>query len=324
MKRFEGAVSALSPPLRDRLLRVKTNIKRETYEVRLRAGQPLVLFGRYGSCALLEDGTLSDVPAQNCVRLASSDLQDCFQRLCAYSVHSFQSEIVSGFITLQNGHRAGVCGTAVTDANGKIMSLRNVSSLNLRIAREAPGCALPLLEQLKAVPGGLLIAGPPGGGKTTLLRDLIRLLAGGSEGPAQKVCVADARQELAAVRDGTAQNDVGWNTDVLTGYPTAAAIEIALRTLSPQVMVCDELVTDDELEAVRSGVNAGVRFIASVHAAGRDDLLTRRVICALLETEAFSSVALLKSGGQPGRVETMMDAKELRDEIYARRVGLVF
>lgn len=324
MQCFDNAVSALSPPLRDILQTINGSVKKNTFEVRLRAGQPVVLFGEYGSRVLLADGRLSESNSANAVRLTAGEVQDCFRRLCAYSVHTVQHDVAAGFVTLENGHRAGVCGTAVLASNGTVASLRSVSSLNLRIAREVRGCAKDLLDVWQTQTGGLLIAGPPAAGKTTLLRDLIRLLAGGAAKTPLKVCVADARQELAAVRDGTAQNDVGWNTDVLTGYPQSTAVEIALRTLSPEVIVCDELVTDAELEAVHRGVNAGVRFAASVHAASYEELLTRRVIARLLDMDAFSAVVLLKSKGPPGQIEEIFDAKELRDEIYARHVGLVF
>ena len=325
MNSYDAAAAALLPQLCERLIRVGDDVKRATFEFRLRAGKPVVLFGAFGSRVLLSDGTLGETPSPRAVTVSPQELQACFQRLCAYSIHSFQSEIVSGFVTLKGGHRAGLCGTAVLDATGRLTSVREVSSLNLRIAREVRDCARPLLKLLPASgTGGLLIAGPPASGKTTLLRDLVRLLSLGEGGRVFKVCVTDERGELAAVRDCVAQHDLGWNCDVLSGYPKAAAVEIALRTLSPEILVCDELMRGDELAAVKSGMNAGVRFFASVHAADKQDLLTRRVTAELLKTGAFSSVVLLESSGAPCRVRAIFDAKELQDELGACRRGLVF
>ena len=320
MERFNDAVSVLPRALRDSLLRVDAATKKTTFEVRLRAGKPPVLFGKFGSRILNADGTVGRTVTAAAATVPPALLCDCFARVCAFSVHSHQTEIARGFVTLKNGHRVGVCGTAVVGPDNLVRTVRDVASLNLRVAREHRGAAEPLRAFLS---DGLLLAGPPASGKTTLLRDAIRILSDPDAGFFQKVAVADERMELCAAADGLPGTDVGCNCDVLSGYPKETAVEIAVRALSPEVLVCDELVTKRELEAVKLGVNTGVRFLASVHAADRDDLCARPVVEDLLSTGAFRRVALLRGKGDPGTVETVMDAKELRDEIYARRVGMV-
>ncbi len=169
------------------------------------------------------------------ISLLEHTVQEIRLRAARYSVYARQHELQNGFVTLRGGHRMGVCGTAVMQG-GSVLNVRHISSLNLRIAREHRGCGKKLFAQLRGKSGGVLLCGAPCSGKTTLLRDLARLF---SAEDGRQTALIDERGEIAAVCDGVPQNDVGF-CDVFDGYPKAQAMEQALRSLSPQVMICDE------------------------------------------------------------------------------------
>ncbi len=267
----------------ERLIKIPSVISpKELCELRLRAGRPAVAV------------TISGKSVPCSPPLSRQDIEACFQELCRYSVHSFQQEISEGYITLPEGHRAGFCGTAVVRGGG-IETLRDISSINLRLAKEIKGCGEALYH---AVFGNrlrsLLIAGAPLSGKTTVLRDLTRLL-----GDRHKVALIDSRCELAACHDGAPQLDVGLNTDVLNGYPRAQGMEIALRTLSPEVIICDEIAGD--ISAVEKCMHCGVKLIATAHASSLDELSKRRDTAGFVG--AFDCVAVLHGKGRIAEIK---------------------
>ena len=312
---YDQAIAILCPRIREILDRIPTQIKAQIQEIRLRGCQPVLLIGLNGTCFISETGRVSYILSSAAVRISHEEVTECFHAICGYSVHSFQESICNGYITLPGGHRAGICGTAVCE-NGKTKAVHDIASINLRVARQVIGAADALIEKLfrKEVPS-VLLAGGPGSGKTTLLRDLARQLSTGGGGGSLRVAVVDEREEIAAVYEGVAQNDLGYNCDVLSGYPKSEAILSALRSLSPEVIICDEAGGMEEIQAIEAGVNAGVKFIASIHASTKEELLHRPQARRLLETGAFDRVVMLAGGGLPGRISQIYRAEELIDEI---------
>ncbi len=227
-------------------------------------------------------------------------LYDTFRRLCDYSVYSRQDEIRNGFITVRGGHRVGLCGTAACE-NGRITTLNDISSMNVRIARQVFGVSEELIGHLYPLEGGILIAGVPSSGKTTLLRDLARSLSLGIGCHIMRTAVIDERGELSGTYAGTAYNDMGLS-DVLNGYPKGEGIMHAIRAMSPQVIICDELGTEEDCRAVAQGCHAGAAVIASIHAASYEELLCRRQARALLQTGAFATVVMLESSDHPCKI----------------------
>ena len=245
------------------------------------------------------------------MRATREDIDETFRGICSYSVYSHQNEIKNGFITLSGGHRVGLCGTAVT-SNGSIGSLRDISSINIRIARQVYGCANAVLQAVgKNLREGVLIAGAPASGKTTILRDMARQLSSGLCGDVRKVAVVDERGELAGTYRGVPQNDLGPCCDVLDGYPKGEGILQAIRSLSPEFIICDELGGLADVEAAAQGLNAGVGMISSVHAGNVRELLRRQQAVSLLHTGAFGYVVLLEGSREPGRVAEVYKAGEL-------------
>ena len=312
---YDQAIAILCPRIREILDRVPAQIKAQIQEIRLRSCQPVLLIGLNGTCFISETGRVSYILSSCAVRISHEEVTECFRAICGYSVHSFKESICNGYITLPGGHRAGICGTAVCE-NGKTKAVHDIASINLRVARQVIGAADALVEKLfrKEAPS-ILLAGGPGSGKTTLLRDLARQLSTGGGCGSLRVAVVDEREEIAAVYEGVAQNDLGYNCDVLSGYPKGEAILSALRSLSPEVIICDEAGGMEEVQAIEAGVNAGVKFIASIHASTKEDLLHRPQARRLLETGAFDRVVMLAGGGLPGRISQLYRAEELIDEI---------
>lgn len=260
---------------------VSREIRTRACEVRLRRDKPVVI-ELEGKSVMLSRIVTAD------------DLHDCFCAICRYSVYCYENEIREGFITLRGGHRAGFCGTAVYK-DEKLVTIKNISSINVRIAREFRGCAENLREiVVKSDFRGLLIAGRPMSAKTTLLRDLCRII-----GENKKISVIDTRGELAAVCNGCSQLSLGVNSDILDGYEKPDGIITAVRVMSPEFIACDE-VTGQE-EALKKAVLCGVKIIATAHAYSPEEALLLEV----LKTGAFSHLAFADCNCL-GKIKTIM------------------
>lgn len=285
---------ALQLPLfRDRLLELPAPVKEQICDIRLKACQPVALFGREGPLFLRESGGVSRAPGPGLAVVAPGDLQEIFLRVCGHSVFSHEDEIRQGYVQLPGGVRAGLCGTAVLD-KGRVRGMRDITSLVLRVPRDVPGCGDRLFRAGVDPARGLLLAGEPGSGKTTLLRDIARSLSMGRFAPCRRVAVLDSRGELGG------GFDLGPCADVLRGFPKERAFDMALRTLAPEVIVCDELSPAD-LGSVRQSACAGVGLVASVH-GGRENAAGRPLCKKLLGTGAFAWFATLRGRERPSRL----------------------
>jgi len=279
-KPFDQATAHLPAFVRDMLACVPEDLRTQITEIRMRAGAALSLTLPSGPHYITASQRVTPLWRNDCLRLTAEQLAQILRSLCEFSVHSYTQDIARGYITLPGGHRAGLCGTAVLE-HGQVSAVREISSVNLRVAREIPGAAAELCSKIytHAQPPNVLIAGPPGSGKTTLLRDLSRRL---SDNHGLRVAVIDERGELAGVRNGMPCCNVGMNTDVLSGYPKGQGIILALRSLAPQVIICDELGGEEDVAALQAGMHAGVNFAATVHAGGVEEALERAVVRQLL------------------------------------------
>lgn len=310
-QRFDSAAKAVSERLGKLFKLLPRDIKDQTQELRLRVNKPISICCTNGIYFLNNDGRLVCYPDGNACIAEKKDIEESFRNICNYSIYSHQNEIKSGFITLNGGHRVGISGTAVFH-NGEISGMRDISSINIRIARQIFGSANELLRILKKdITGGLLLAGAPASGKTTILRDLARQLSNGACGSLKKVAVVDERGELAGTYMGIPQNDLGVCSDVLDGYPKAEGILQAVRSLSPEVVICDELGGNEEINAVMQGLNAGVSVVSSIHAGSIQEFLNKKQAMELLETGAFQSIAMLNGHAEPGKITGIYKAGDL-------------
>lgn len=302
-ERFDEASRALSEPLYKTLYKIPKELKHSVQEIRLRAEKPITL-----SCGnrILFVNTNAQISEsmENAVISSFEDIVTTFQNICCYSVYSHQNEIKNGFVTMGSGHRVGLCGTAVT-SHGEITSVRDISSLNIRIAREIPDASEKLLKRVGSIDGGLLIVGTPCSGKTTILRDLARRISLGIDCRIMRTSVVDERGELAGSYAGISRNDLGL-ADILNGYSKHDGIMQALRTLSPEAIICDEVGASSDMSAIEQGVNSGVNIIATIHAGSYRELLSRKQGKALLDTCAFKTVVMLKSRESAGTIDKII------------------
>lgn len=312
VKRFEQAVRILPVKLSSVLLNLADEEKNGIREIRLRVRKPVVAVTVKGICFLHESGRLTQVYSDLTLRTDENEVEEVFNRLCGYSVYSFKDAINRGYITVSGGHRAGVAGTAATE-NGRICAVRNINCINLRIAREIKGAADEIYCRCFSQGlEGLIVAGPPSSGKTTVLRDLARQLSGSEKGLFAKVFVCDERGEIGAVHSGIPQNDIGLNCDLITSYPKSEGILIGLRSFSPDIIICDEIATEDEVCAVESGLCSGVCFALSIHAENERDLKAKPIFQRLLRTGSFENIVLL-SGRNVGKAKRFLKRGDLLD-----------
>ncbi len=271
-------------------------------EIHLIINKPLMLHTPYKSYFINCDYALTDTIGENLINVSKSEIEETFTNICEYSVYSKQSEISGGFITLSGGNRAGICGTAV-NRNNDIYNIRDISSHNIRIANEVKDCGKILLSKIN-LDKGVLICGAPCSGKTTILRDLARLLS-----YKNRVSLIDTRLELAGCNKGEPQFDVGLS-DVFTSYSKRAGFEHAVRCMSPKIIICDE-ISGEDISAVNYAQKSGVKVIASAHCRNKNELLNNPDLSKLIKNRCFSSVVFLKDRENIGQVSRIINGDML-------------
>lgn len=276
-------------------------VLREIEEIRLRAGKPVMLSFFRKDFFLGETGGVFACPGKS-FTLTTEDLNEMVFKICENSYYAYQDEINKGFITIRGGHRIGLVGTPVVE-NGRIINIRDISSLNVRIAREVigfgDGVVKSIFKNRKDIYNTLIIS-PPGMGKTTLLRDIIRTVSNGIDNSFDglKVGVVDERGEIAACYRGIPQNDLGCRTDVINGINKKEGMEILLRSMSPNVISLDELGNSDDVSTVLQVMNAGVRLLATAHGYDVDGLKGRRGFRELFAENCFERFIVISENSR--------------------------
>lgn len=247
-------------------------------EIRLRAGK---------APSVLKNGEERQIAGLR--KITSEDLDGVLERATGASVHTAQSSIRNGFVSVPGGVRLGLCGSAAL-RGGEIDGIRRLSSVSIRIPHELKGCADGIYEPL--TDGGFkstLIISPPGCGKTTLLRELVRRLSDAGH----RVSLCDDRGEVAAVWDGEAQFDVGRCTDVMSDAPKGQTSVMLLRAMNPQILAMDEITAPADVQAAEEAVGCGVQLLATAHAAGTADFQTRPLYRRLIEDKVFKNAVTI-------------------------------
>lgn len=262
-------------------------------EIRIRLNKPILL--KVGQ----EEIILPYIPNKE-------EIAETMQRLCESSIYSYQNQIKNGYITIKGGHRVGITGSAVIKEN-EITNLIHTSSLNFRIARQVLGCSkevLPyILDKERNSIYNTLIVSAPGIGKTTILRDLIRNISNGIEEDGYHgitVSVIDERGEIAGMYKGVAQNDIGMRTDVIDDVPKAIGMKMAIRSMSPKVIVADEIGSKEDAQAICYAVRCGVKGIFTAHGSSVEELSMNPSLQELLEAKVIERVILIKSRNEKG------------------------
>lgn len=292
MNGFKSAIGLLQPKLRTSFELIPPEFADDINEIRLRMGRHITVSIATGNSFITENGELSD-DCTFALITEPSDIEYAFKNAFSYSLHSYSKELSMGYITVGSGNRVGICGMAVVNGcdYGNVETIKYVSSINIRIAREKRGFAEKIFNScMRLKPMGVLVVGAPASGKTTLLRDLTRHL-----GSKYRVSLIDEQNEISATHRDTAQNDIGELTDVFVGYPKYMGISTAVRVMSPDVIVVDEIGTDDELKSLEFALHSGVNIVTAVHSRSFEDAKRKRIVKTLLAENAFQYVAVLKN-----------------------------
>lgn len=237
------------------------------------------------------------------------DCEKMLNLISRHSLYAMEEELRRGYITLQGGHRVGLAGKVIV-ANGKVKALRDITSFNVRFARAILGVGkklLPFLIHGNKVEN-LLIVSPPQCGKTTLIRDLARLASTGTVNtPAFKVGIIDERSEIAGCIHGVPQHDIGPRTDVLDACPKAEGMMMMIRSMSPEILIVDEIGREEDSRAIFEAIFAGVHIFTTAHGYSLDDLCQRPTLSKLMKEKVFTRIFLLSRRTGPGTVEAIYD-----------------
>lgn len=313
------------PRLRDLFAVLDGQAASDVEEIRLRSGKPLMLHSAGGEFYLGQRGVQEQ--AAGAALATAEDLQAVLLAITEYSLYARDEELRRGYLALPGGHRAGFAGRAVVEEN-RVKLLRDISGITIRVARAVIGAGELLLPHVycsryRRVRHTLLVSAPQAG-KTTMLRDLARLLSDGNPAqgrPGFKVGIVDERSELAGCFRGVPQLDVGIRSDVLDGCPKAEGMMMLVRSMSPQVVVTDELGRPEDARAVEEAINTGAAVLATAHGQSIKEIIKRPSLAYLLEHMLFERVVILSRRKGPGTIEGVYDAKTVKAGMKAEVIS---
>ena len=282
---------------------------RKLQEIRLRTGMPLMMIydGKEYFMSLKEGLTRN---IHNAYIVTAAEIKETMEYVSNYSRYAYEQEISQGFITVQGGHRVGIAGRIVWDGK-KIKNINYISFLNIRLAHQIKGCADKVMPYIRDTEGfkHTLIISPPRCGKTTLLRDIIRITANGDgiyDG--MTVGVVDERSEIGACYMGRPQNDLGCRADVLDGCPKSDGMMMLVRSMSPDIIAVDEIGSKEDIEAMQYVMNCGIKLVATVHGKDMDEIRNKPILGQMVKERMFQRYILLKSGNT-GVVQSIFDER---------------
>lgn len=271
-------------------------LKEPVQEIRIKVNKPIIIYLASKEMILNRIATLEDI-------------KQILVRVSNYSLYAYEEEIKQGYITIKGGHRIGIAGECVI-SKGEVRTIRNISSLNIRICKEVKGCSNEIMKYIveNNRVNNTLIISPPKCGKTTILRDIARNISSGmpiNNLKGKKVSIIDERSEIASCFNGIAQLDVGIRSDILDNCLKKDGMIMAIRSLSPEILICDEIGTEGEIEALNMAFNSGVNIIVTIHGYNFEDIYKRKVFKDLLENSILEKVIVLSNRRGPGTIENI-------------------
>lgn len=278
-------------------------------EIRLRVNKPLTVRYENIEYFITEDSGMS-TDRDKAYMVTQNEIKETMEYISNYSLYAFEDEIRQGFITIQGGHRVGIAGKIILEGE-KIKNIKHISFLNIRLSHQVKGCADPVMPYISAENGlyHTLVISPPGCGKTTLLRDMIRQLSDGTGGQrGVTVGVVDERSEIGACYMGVPQNDLGIRTDILDCCPKAEGMMMLIRSMSPTVVAVDEIGSGRDIDAVEYAVKCGCKLLATVHGSSMEDIMERPLMGNLVRQKVFDRYIILNGKRKAGHIEEIYDS----------------
>lgn len=314
---FNLVLENIIPEIKIPLSRIPKDYKEGVEEIRLRVNSPLNIYYKGKDYFISKDGLVSINPKEG-LPISLGDINKTFQLATNYSVYALSDEIKNGFITIRGGHRVGIGGKIIYGDSG-IESIKDISSLNFRIARQKIGISNHIIPKLLDERGNFhntLIISPPQCGKTTLLRDIIRNLSNGSyekECKGFKIGIVDERSEIAGIYNGIPQKDIGIRTDILDGCLKSQGIMMLIRSMSPEIIAVDEIGGIEDAKAIDESLRAGIKLIATVHGTGIADIRMRNGLKSLFKEKVFKRFIVLDNSLGVGTIRELIDGETYQD-----------
>ncbi len=290
--------------------------KDNAFEIRLRINSPVEIKNISGDYFLDVNKKSRDIP-NDYYLIKKSDIDETIAKLTLNSIHAFEKEMQSGYITIEGGHRVGLGGDCVYDKD-RFIGFKNITSLNIRIAREFKGCSEKYLKYIINNNDRIyntLIVGPPLSGKTTLIRDIARCLSDGIKELNFSGCditLVDERGEISSIYNGIAQMYVGKRTDILAYCMKKEGFAMSIRALSPKVIISDELGSKDDFEIIQYALKSGVNIITTSHGYDIEDIKRNIYLKDIIENNFFERIVILNSRKFPSKIKQIYDTTKNR------------
>ena len=294
---METILNFLPKNIADLISKIPPNQKEELEEIRIRINRPIEM-------------TLRGAPIFLSYIIQPEDAFHLMNKISHFSIYTLEEELKRGYITVSGGHRIGLAGKVILE-EGKVKAIRDISSFNIRIAREKVGIAEPLIPFIfKGNWMHSMIVGPPQTGKTTLLRDIARIISSGNGAKgfqASKVGIVDERSEIAGCVNGVPQLTFGHRLDVLDACPKAEGMMMLIRSMSPDVLIVDEIGRKEDAEAIQEAVHAGIKLVMTTHGTSIEEIRNRPSLRDIIDQRIFERFIILSRASGPGTITHILD-----------------